>query len=68
MPLVLFASVSFGIGLQIDVWAELDHDPPIYVNHVAGITGMYHCTQLLLIEMGFLEHFALTGLKLISVS
>jgi hypothetical protein len=39
------------------ILADLDHNPPIYTSHIAGITGMYHHTQLLLVEMGILKSF-----------
>jgi hypothetical protein len=36
----------------------LDYNPPIWVSHVAGMTGMYHHAQLLLVEVGLSNFFA----------
>jgi hypothetical protein len=44
-------SVIFWIVSCIYAQACLDCDLPIYASHVAGMTGMYHHTQLLLIKM-----------------
>jgi hypothetical protein len=54
MPLTLFTLVILQIGSRIDALAG---SPPIYAFHVAGMTGVHHCTQLL-IEMGSCEVFA----------
>jgi hypothetical protein len=50
---------------HVYVQARLDCDSPIDTSHIAGMTGVYHHTWLLLVEMRWPEHFfALTGLKL----
>jgi hypothetical protein len=43
-------------------WAILDHHP-LYPSHVAGMAGMRHCTQFLLVEMVPHELFAQADLK-----
>jgi hypothetical protein len=48
----LFALVIFQVGSCVYAWANLGHDPPIYAPCRADMTGLYHCTQLLLVEMG----------------
>jgi hypothetical protein len=32
-------------------------NPPIYASHIAGMIGVSHNTQLLLVEMGSHKHF-----------
>jgi hypothetical protein len=46
MSPALFALVVFQIGSRIFAQAGLDHDPSVYVSHVAGITGSHHHIQL----------------------
>jgi hypothetical protein len=41
-PPALLTLVIFGTGSCIYVQAGLDHNPPIYVSWVAGMTGAYH--------------------------
>jgi hypothetical protein len=55
MPPGLFALVILGI---IYVGAGLDCDSLIYIFHIAGMTGMHHHTQFLLVEMESLNIFA----------
>jgi hypothetical protein len=43
---------------------SLDHDPFIYASHIAGMTGMYHHTQLFLVEMGVSLTFYWVDLEL----
>jgi hypothetical protein len=40
MSSVLFALVIFGIGSYIYAPGSMDHNPPIYTSHIAGMTGM----------------------------
>jgi hypothetical protein len=61
--LVLFALVIFQI-LLLYAQAGLDCNFPIYTLWVAGITGIHHCTQLLLVEMVSQELFVWAGLEL----
>jgi hypothetical protein len=50
LPPVLFHFDYFGIR----IWVLCFHrDPPIYVSCVAGMTGLCHHSQLLLIKMGY---------------
>jgi hypothetical protein len=58
MPPSLFALGIFQVG------AGLECDPPFYTSWVAGISGMCHHAQFLLIEMGFHEFFAWVSLML----
>jgi hypothetical protein len=43
-------------------------DRQAYLCYVAGMTGMHHHIQLLLVEMGSCELFAQTGLEPLSQS
>jgi hypothetical protein len=47
----LFAYVIFGVGYCGFAWASLHFDTSIYASHTAGITGVHHCAQFLLVEM-----------------
>jgi hypothetical protein len=60
---VLFALASFQVGSYVYAPGNL-HGDPFYVSYVAGMIGLTHHTQLLLVEMGSLELFVLVGLKL----
>jgi hypothetical protein len=62
MPLVLFTLAIFQIRSLFFDQASLDCNSPIYALHVAGMTGTYHHAQLI-IEMGYCELFAKSGLK-----
>jgi hypothetical protein len=42
----LCALDSFLAGSCIYLWASLDHDPPIYIFHVARLTGTNQYTQV----------------------
>jgi hypothetical protein len=42
---------------------SLDHDPPIYVSYVAGMTGITTTPSFLLVEMGSHEHFPKVALS-----
>jgi hypothetical protein len=43
--------------------AGLDLGPPVYASHIAEMTGMLHCTQLLLVAVSSPEPFIWAGLK-----
>jgi hypothetical protein len=40
--------VIFQTGSHFYAWVGLDHNPPIYVSCVAGMTGMHHHAPLLI--------------------
>jgi hypothetical protein len=42
----------------------VNSDPPSYASRIAGKIGVYHHTQLLLVEMGFGKLLAQASLKL----
>jgi hypothetical protein len=46
MAPAFFALVIFRVGSHIYVWASLDYGYPIHSSCIAGMTGMYHHTQL----------------------
>jgi hypothetical protein len=50
---------------QTHVYAQASqgYNPPMYTTSVAGITGVHNHAQLLLVEMGFRELFALADLE-----
>jgi hypothetical protein len=52
MTPALLALCIYGIGFYIYAQASLDHNLPIYVSCIAGMTGTHHHAQLLLVEMG----------------
>jgi hypothetical protein len=64
MCLVLHALFIFEIGSSVFACASLNHDPLIYVSHVAGMKGMCHHTSFSLHEMISNECFAQAGLEL----
>jgi hypothetical protein len=45
-PSGIFALVVFWIESCIYAWTYLDCVPPIYASHIAGMSGMYHHSQL----------------------
>jgi hypothetical protein len=52
-PPALFHSGYFEDWILLFAWTDLDHDPPIFMlPAIAGMTSMYHHTQLFSIEMG----------------
>jgi hypothetical protein len=59
MPLTLCT-----LGSCVYAQAVLHHDTFIYTSCIAGMTGVHHHAQLLLIEMGSLEILAWAGLEL----
>jgi hypothetical protein len=42
MPPALFSLVILEIGSCVYAWTSLEHDPPIYISHVAVMTGVCH--------------------------
>jgi hypothetical protein len=56
--LLVLVLVIFLIGSHMYP-TGLDHNPPIYASHVAGMTGMYHHTQLFIGWDRVLEAFCL---------
>jgi hypothetical protein len=58
MPPAFFALIIFYIRCGIYTQPDLECHLPIYASHIAEMTGMYHHTQLLLVEMGSCELLA----------
>jgi hypothetical protein len=58
-----FAFVSFQMRSYIYTQAGLDSNPLIYVSHIAGMTGVHHHSQLLLVEIETHKLFAQAGLE-----
>jgi hypothetical protein len=54
--------LAFCVLVIFKIGSHPDHNPPIYLPTVAGMTGVYHHTQLL-VEMGSHELFAPDGLE-----
>jgi hypothetical protein len=52
------------IGALIFTSTALDQGPTFYVFWLAGMAGMHHSAQLLLIEMASHKLFSQAGLKL----
>jgi hypothetical protein len=58
MPSALYALGYFLDMVLLNTWAGLYRSLPPYASCVAGMTGMCHHTQLLLVEMNFLPGLA----------
>jgi hypothetical protein len=61
MPLVLLGLVIFQVGSCLRDLAGLNCNPSVYASQVAGMTGVHHHTQILLVEMGSPQLYAGTG-------
>jgi hypothetical protein len=58
-----FALGIFLIGCHVNAWESLNHDTPIFASCMAGMTGIHHHAQNLLIEIRSYELFARAGLE-----
>jgi hypothetical protein len=64
LVLVLFIWLSYCLKRVSHLCqAGLDHSPPTYSSHIAGMTGACHHTQLLLVVMWSHKLFAWAGLR-----